>query len=177
MSGKSPPDDQPSKAEPTRKVSAAAIEKIDNAISNVVSTLAKNESPSASEKDKKKSLWSAGTCDDGYSSYTSTPKSVEIHCCWVSAADKGRRVYPLDSRFDAAALYSECTPDICSKVNNVFRNSCTYQIINQNSAHLLPPTSSVTVTSSSESQPPILLMDTAPATHLIVYLCYIFRIQ
>ncbi|CAL1274531.1 unnamed protein product [Larinioides sclopetarius] len=89
MSGKSPPDDQSSKSdEPPRKVSAAAIEKIDNAISNVVSTLAKNESPSASEKDKKKGLWTGGTCDDGYSSYTSTPKSVDHKSCGEGHHDK-----------------------------------------------------------------------------------------
>ncbi|GFU10225.1 hypothetical protein TNCV_3449981 [Trichonephila clavipes] len=29
---------------------------------------------------------------------------------WVSAADKGCRVYPLDPRPDAAALYSACSP-------------------------------------------------------------------
>ncbi|KAG8202006.1 hypothetical protein JTE90_010377 [Oedothorax gibbosus] len=57
MSGETPPDDP-------------SIEKIDNAISNVVQTLAKNE-------DKKKTLWSAGGGDDGYSSYTSTPKSLD----------------------------------------------------------------------------------------------------
>ncbi|GFU65313.1 uncharacterized protein TNCV_315221 [Trichonephila clavipes] len=31
------------------------------------------------------------------------------HCCRVSAADKGCRVYPLDPRSDAVALYSRCT--------------------------------------------------------------------
>ncbi|GFT26284.1 uncharacterized protein TNCV_263401, partial [Trichonephila clavipes] len=35
-----------------------------------------------------------------------TPKR---HCCRVSAADKGCRVYPLDPRPDAVALYSGCT--------------------------------------------------------------------
>lgn len=52
-----------------------STEKTDNTISNVVTTLSKNESPSPAEKDKKKSLWTAGA-DDGYSSYTSTPKSL-----------------------------------------------------------------------------------------------------
>ncbi|GFV74048.1 hypothetical protein TNCV_2952001 [Trichonephila clavipes] len=32
------------------------------------------------------------------------------HCCRVSAADKGCRVYPLDPRPDAVALCSGCTP-------------------------------------------------------------------
>ncbi|GFV68674.1 uncharacterized protein TNCV_3001331 [Trichonephila clavipes] len=32
------------------------------------------------------------------------------HCCRVSAADKGCRVYPLDPSSDAVALYSGCTP-------------------------------------------------------------------
>ncbi|GFU05447.1 uncharacterized protein TNCV_3290941 [Trichonephila clavipes] len=32
------------------------------------------------------------------------------HCCRVSAADKGCRVYPLDPRPDAVVLYSGCTP-------------------------------------------------------------------
>ncbi|GFV27720.1 uncharacterized protein TNCV_4169421 [Trichonephila clavipes] len=32
------------------------------------------------------------------------------HCCRVSAADKGWRVYPLDPRPDAVVLYSGCTP-------------------------------------------------------------------
>ncbi|GFT92368.1 uncharacterized protein TNCV_3075671 [Trichonephila clavipes] len=33
----------------------------------------------------------------------------ERHCYRVSAADKGCRVYPLDPRPDAVALYSGCT--------------------------------------------------------------------
>ncbi|GFV25509.1 uncharacterized protein TNCV_1147791 [Trichonephila clavipes] len=37
--------------------------------------------------------------------------SPKRHCCRVSAADKGWRVYPLDPRPDAVALYSGCTPD------------------------------------------------------------------
>ncbi|GFW46924.1 uncharacterized protein TNCV_2982801 [Trichonephila clavipes] len=36
--------------------------------------------------------------------------SPKRHCCRVSAADKGCRVYPLDPHPDAVALYSECTP-------------------------------------------------------------------
>ncbi|GFX20094.1 uncharacterized protein TNCV_1436541 [Trichonephila clavipes] len=36
--------------------------------------------------------------------------SPKRHCCRVSAADKGWRVYPLDPRPDAVALYSGCTP-------------------------------------------------------------------
>ncbi|GFV80758.1 uncharacterized protein TNCV_4619191 [Trichonephila clavipes] len=44
--------------------------------------------------------------------------SPKRHCCRVSAADKGCRVYPLDPRPDAVALYSGCTsgkavPGIC----------------------------------------------------------------
>ncbi|GFU15218.1 putative RNA-directed DNA polymerase from transposon BS [Trichonephila clavipes] len=35
--------------------------------------------------------------------------SPKIHCCRVSAADKGCRVYPLDPRPDAVVLYSVCT--------------------------------------------------------------------
>ncbi|GFX62116.1 uncharacterized protein TNCV_2228421 [Trichonephila clavipes] len=35
--------------------------------------------------------------------------SPKRHCCRVSAADKGRWVYPLDPRPDAVVLYSECT--------------------------------------------------------------------
>ncbi|GFY06949.1 uncharacterized protein TNCV_4090511 [Trichonephila clavipes] len=35
--------------------------------------------------------------------------SPRRHCCRVSAADKGYRVYPLDSHPDAVALYSGCT--------------------------------------------------------------------
>ncbi|GFW74976.1 uncharacterized protein TNCV_2678441 [Trichonephila clavipes] len=35
--------------------------------------------------------------------------SPKRHCCRVSAADKGCRVYPLDPRPDAVALYSGCT--------------------------------------------------------------------
>ncbi|GFT26076.1 uncharacterized protein TNCV_2332591 [Trichonephila clavipes] len=31
------------------------------------------------------------------------------HCCRVSAADKGRWLYPLDPRPDSVVLYSECT--------------------------------------------------------------------
>ncbi|GFV46230.1 uncharacterized protein TNCV_5037181 [Trichonephila clavipes] len=38
--------------------------------------------------------------------------SPERHCCRVSAVDKGCRVYPLDPRPDAVALYSGCTPVI-----------------------------------------------------------------
>ncbi|GFX96326.1 uncharacterized protein TNCV_2292141 [Trichonephila clavipes] len=37
--------------------------------------------------------------------------SPKRHCCRVSAADKGCRVYPLDPRPDAVALYSGCTLD------------------------------------------------------------------
>ncbi|GFW58247.1 rootletin [Trichonephila clavipes] len=37
--------------------------------------------------------------------------SLQRHCCRVSAADKGWRVYPLDPHPDAVALYSGCTPD------------------------------------------------------------------
>ncbi|GFW06248.1 uncharacterized protein TNCV_37231 [Trichonephila clavipes] len=36
--------------------------------------------------------------------------SPKRHCYRVSAADKGCRVYPLDPRLDAVALYSGCTP-------------------------------------------------------------------
>ncbi|GFV21135.1 uncharacterized protein TNCV_4267681 [Trichonephila clavipes] len=36
-------------------------------------------------------------------------ESPKRHCCRVSAADKGCRVYPLDPRPDAVALYSGCT--------------------------------------------------------------------
>ncbi|GFX43379.1 uncharacterized protein TNCV_4873991 [Trichonephila clavipes] len=36
--------------------------------------------------------------------------SSKRHCCRVSAADKGCRVYPLDPRPDAVALCSGCTP-------------------------------------------------------------------
>ncbi|GFX38222.1 uncharacterized protein TNCV_3838211 [Trichonephila clavipes] len=36
--------------------------------------------------------------------------SPKRHYCRVSAADKGWRVYPLDPRPDAVALYSGCTP-------------------------------------------------------------------
>ncbi|GFX39995.1 uncharacterized protein TNCV_2647581 [Trichonephila clavipes] len=35
--------------------------------------------------------------------------SSKRHCCRVNAADKGCRVYPLDPRPDAVALYSGCT--------------------------------------------------------------------
>ncbi|GFY30520.1 hypothetical protein TNCV_3522831 [Trichonephila clavipes] len=34
----------------------------------------------------------------------------EKHCCRVSAADNGRRIYPLDPHLDAAVLYSGSTP-------------------------------------------------------------------
>ncbi|GFU97987.1 uncharacterized protein TNCV_3150281 [Trichonephila clavipes] len=36
--------------------------------------------------------------------------SPKRHCCRVSAADKGWRVYPLDPRPDAVVLYSGCSP-------------------------------------------------------------------
>ncbi|GFT04488.1 uncharacterized protein TNCV_1929981 [Trichonephila clavipes] len=36
--------------------------------------------------------------------------SPKRHCCRVSAADKGFRVYPLDPRPGAVVLYSGCTP-------------------------------------------------------------------
>ncbi|GFW81857.1 uncharacterized protein TNCV_2885311 [Trichonephila clavipes] len=38
--------------------------------------------------------------------------SLKRHCCRVSAAEKGCRVYPLDPHPDAVALYSGCTPGI-----------------------------------------------------------------
>ncbi|GFW27183.1 uncharacterized protein TNCV_94091 [Trichonephila clavipes] len=37
--------------------------------------------------------------------------SPKRHSCRISAADKGCRVYPLDPRPDAVALYSGCTPE------------------------------------------------------------------
>ncbi|GFW80147.1 uncharacterized protein TNCV_460551 [Trichonephila clavipes] len=37
--------------------------------------------------------------------------SPKRHCCRVSIADKGCRVYPLDPHPDATVLYSGCTPD------------------------------------------------------------------
>ncbi|GFT36788.1 hypothetical protein TNCV_2755851 [Trichonephila clavipes] len=40
-----------------------------------------------------------------YGSRSESPSHIR-----VSAADKGRRVYPLDPRSDAVALYSGCTP-------------------------------------------------------------------
>ncbi|GFW75892.1 uncharacterized protein TNCV_4430701 [Trichonephila clavipes] len=36
--------------------------------------------------------------------------SLKRHCCRASVSDKGWRVYPLDPRPDAVALYSGCTP-------------------------------------------------------------------
>ncbi|GFT82721.1 uncharacterized protein TNCV_1784591 [Trichonephila clavipes] len=42
--------------------------------------------------------------------YLSSVSPKKRHCCRVSVADKGCRVYPLDSRPDAVALYSGCTP-------------------------------------------------------------------
>ncbi|GFU95802.1 uncharacterized protein TNCV_4903941 [Trichonephila clavipes] len=36
-------------------------------------------------------------------------ESPKRHCCRVSVADKGCRIYPLDPRPDAVALYSGCT--------------------------------------------------------------------
>ncbi|GFX74114.1 uncharacterized protein TNCV_490781 [Trichonephila clavipes] len=36
--------------------------------------------------------------------------SPKRHCCRVSAADKGWRIYSLDPRPDAVSLYSGCTP-------------------------------------------------------------------
>ncbi|GFW03922.1 uncharacterized protein TNCV_2050381 [Trichonephila clavipes] len=36
--------------------------------------------------------------------------SPKRHCCSVSAADKGCRVYPLNPHPDAIVLYSGCTP-------------------------------------------------------------------
>ncbi|GFT19141.1 uncharacterized protein TNCV_302771 [Trichonephila clavipes] len=35
--------------------------------------------------------------------------SLKRHCCRVSSADKGCRVYPLDPHPDAVSLYSRCT--------------------------------------------------------------------
>ncbi|GFW52233.1 uncharacterized protein TNCV_2426801 [Trichonephila clavipes] len=37
--------------------------------------------------------------------------SPKRHCCRVSTADKGWRLYPLDPHPDAVVLYSGCTPD------------------------------------------------------------------
>ncbi|GFV94050.1 uncharacterized protein TNCV_3356971 [Trichonephila clavipes] len=45
-----------------------------------------------------------------HSCQLASDKSLRRHCCRVSAADKGCRVYPLDPRPDAVALYSGCTP-------------------------------------------------------------------
>ncbi|GFS79624.1 hypothetical protein TNCV_3187291 [Trichonephila clavipes] len=56
-------------------------------------------------------------------------------------------------------LISVPKPTMSSKIHALTKSSTKIQ------AHLLPPTSSVPVTSSSESQPPIPLMDTTPATN------------
>ncbi|GFS55649.1 uncharacterized protein TNCV_131631 [Trichonephila clavipes] len=77
--------------------------------------------------------------------------SLKRHCCRVSAAGKGCRVYPLDTHPDAVVLYSGCTP-----VPAVNKSSTSTQ------AELLPSTSSVTVTSPSRSQPPNSVIDTVP---------------
>lgn len=84
MSETSPLDNAATKENETSPPTAIEnTEKIENTISNVVSTLSKNESPSPADKDKKKSLWTAGA-DDGYSSYTSTPKSLGKNILFVS---------------------------------------------------------------------------------------------
>ncbi|GFX87046.1 uncharacterized protein TNCV_2636861 [Trichonephila clavipes] len=46
-------------------------------------------------------------------------ESPKRHCCRVSAADKGCRVYPLDPRPDAVALYSGCTSGIGGEPKSV----------------------------------------------------------
>ncbi|GFW53358.1 uncharacterized protein TNCV_4075791 [Trichonephila clavipes] len=43
--------------------------------------------------------------------------SPKRHCCRVSAADEGCRVYPLDPRPDAVALYSGCTPGLAKSIS------------------------------------------------------------
>ncbi|KFM69233.1 hypothetical protein X975_22523, partial [Stegodyphus mimosarum] len=93
MSESSPPEVLATKKDDSAKEAAVEeTEKIDNAISNIVSSLAKNGSPSASEKDKKKSPWTAGACDDGYSSYTSTPKSLDHKNCSEGQPEKASQL-------------------------------------------------------------------------------------
>ncbi|GFT43061.1 uncharacterized protein TNCV_3769011 [Trichonephila clavipes] len=51
--------------------------------------------------------------------------SPKRHCYRVSSADKGCRVYPLDPRPDAVALYSGCTLDSPLVVTpHITLNSC-----------------------------------------------------
>ncbi|GFV05144.1 uncharacterized protein TNCV_223581 [Trichonephila clavipes] len=72
----------------------------------------------ASRKEEKGVLWPTLRCrrEAGVSPLLSigwwylSSVSPKRHCCRVSAADKGCRVYPLDPRPDAVALYSGCTP-------------------------------------------------------------------
>lgn len=78
MSESLPTENTPKEDEVETNKTTAISEKIDNTVSSVISSLSKNESPSPAEKDKKKSLWTAGA-DDGYSSYTSTPKSLGMY--------------------------------------------------------------------------------------------------
>ncbi|GFT41204.1 hypothetical protein TNCV_3403611 [Trichonephila clavipes] len=55
-------------------------------------------------------------------------------------------------------LISDLKPTMSSSIPTVAKSSTSTQ------AHLLPSTSSIAVTTSSESQPPISLIVTAPAT-------------
>ncbi|GFX91026.1 uncharacterized protein TNCV_2283181 [Trichonephila clavipes] len=57
---------------------------------------------------------------------TVTPKR---HCCRVSAADKGCRVYPLDPCPDAVVLYSGCTPGLVLPTLNIDTASAHIRIL------------------------------------------------
>ncbi|GFY13279.1 uncharacterized protein TNCV_2335431 [Trichonephila clavipes] len=88
--------------------------------------------------------------------------SPKRHCCRVSAADKGCRVYPLDSRPDAVALYSGCTPVTHTEKKRLFSALKSRFILDLNfstssyttQANILPSATSIKPTSQIESRLP-----------------------
>ncbi|GFX87057.1 uncharacterized protein TNCV_2636971 [Trichonephila clavipes] len=73
--------------------------------------------------------------------------SPKRHCCKVSAADKGCRIYPLDPRPDAIALYSECTPETETRS---LTTPNKFAALSTETQPLVPLPESVPTTSNSE---------------------------
>ncbi|GFU69151.1 uncharacterized protein TNCV_1516851 [Trichonephila clavipes] len=105
--------------------------------------------------------------------------SPKRHCCRVSAADKGCRVYPLDPRPDAVALYSGCTSEALKLI--VPQPSQTYAQITKPTAIstttqtdpsvtqiICPPLQCLSLISSTSSSTPAVSTSSSSAqTHLL----------
>ncbi|GFT43136.1 uncharacterized protein TNCV_5119871 [Trichonephila clavipes] len=82
------------------------------------------------------------------------------HCCRVRAAEKGCRVYPLDPRPDAVALYSGCTP-ADSKLCPKWRTEKQIQEIKTNKNISYPEARKLIVTQTSQTYAQVTKTSTA----------------